>query len=110
MKVKNHSEEMRKTTIMPKRLDIWYLLSKNVNWILTHLLRIQTKYRSSVLHKLSFMIKIKGGKRIFESHNDATKTFLQSQLYSDASTVSKAKNSKSQIIGNFGPNNKKPLD
>ena len=66
---------MRKTLIMPKRLDILYLLSKNVNWILTHLLRIQTKYRSSVVHKLSFMIKIKGGKRIFKSHNDATKSF-----------------------------------
>ena len=66
---------MRKTPIMPKRLDILYLLSKNVNWILTHLLRIQTKYRSSALHKLSFMIKIKGGKRIFKSHNDTTKSF-----------------------------------
>ena len=97
---------MRKTPIMPKRLDILYLLSKNVNWILTHLLRIQTKYRSSVLHKLSFMVKIKGGNRIFKSHNDATKTFLQSQLYSDASTVSQEKNSQFQIIGNFGPNDK----
>ena len=101
---------MRKTPIMPKRLDILYLLSKNVNWILTHLLRIQTKYRSSALHKLSFMIKIKGGKRIFKSHNDATETFLQSQLYSDASTVSQAKYSLSQMNGNFGPNDKEPQD
>jgi hypothetical protein len=39
------------------------------------------------------MVKIKGGNRVFKSHNDATKTILQSQLYSDASTVSQEKKS-----------------